>query len=187
MPLVYIYLSFAQFTARRLGFLRSPLRMQISDCLEQALLHQSSHATDVFFKSRSGSVFQCPEKKSLIEVYHQQPPRLPIPAIARDDNYESDSSPVRPSLLNKSSCTSSDDDSPPIYDNSRGLARQDILDVHDVEQIEKVSALLIAWRPWADTHGKKETRHRFRIWSVSPPSYQIWLHFDGPVVVSYVK
>lgn len=137
--------------------------MQTSSYLKQALFYQSSHATDQFIQSKSEALFQCPGKKSFIEVHYQQPgqQKLPSPAAALDSRQDSGCSFVCPSPLDKSRSNSLDEDPPPTYDNSPGLLRQDILDLKDVQRIETVSTLIAALSTWADTHGDKGNKTPF--------------------------
>lgn len=121
--------------------------MQTSNYLKQALFYESNHATDQSIDIKSKVLFQCPGKKSFIEVHQQQPgqQKIPCPAPFLDSRQDSNCSSLRPSLLDQSRCSSLDEDPPPTYDDSPGLLRQDILDLEDVKKIEM------------------ETRCRFRV------------------------
>ena len=148
-------------TARRLSSLRTIPRMQISNYLRQASLYRRSHVTDQFFESKVDALFQHVGGKSVIEVYHQPPPKLPTPPVVLNDKQNSDCSPAHASFLDQSRHKSSDADPPPIYDRSPGLVRQDIVDLEDVQRIEKVSASLIAWSARSNTHRNKGDKTPF--------------------------
>lgn len=137
--------------------------MQTSNYLIRALFYQLNHGTVQCLESRSEALFQRPGRKSFIEVHHQQPGQqgLPNSGVVLDDQQESDCSSVHPSLLGESRCVSSDEDLPPIYDNSPGLLRQDILELEDLQQIETVSALMAALSIRAYTHSDEENQALF--------------------------
>ena len=137
--------------------------MQTSNYIKQALFYQPSHATYQYFESKSEALFQRPGKKSFIEVHHQQPgqQKLPSPAPVLDSKQDSDCSSVRSSLLDRSHCSSLDVDPPPTYNKSPILLRQDILDPKDVQQIETVSALMVALIIWANAHWDKGNKASF--------------------------
>lgn len=129
--------------------------MQISNYLKQTSLDSLSHVTDQFFESKIEALFQHRGGNSVIEVYYELPPKLPTPAAALNEKQKSDCSPARASFLDQSRRNSLDTDPPPIYDHSPGLVRQEIVDLEDVQQIEKVSASLIAWATRSNIHGNK--------------------------------
>ncbi|CAD6565853.1 MAG: hypothetical protein ASARMPRED_008012 [Alectoria sarmentosa] len=120
--------------------------MQTSNYIKQALFYQPSHATYQYFESKSEALFQRPGKKSFIEVHHQQPgqQKLPSPAPVLDSKQDSDYV-----------------DPPPTYNKSPILLRQDILDPKDVQQIETVSALMVALIIWANAHWDKGNKASF--------------------------
>ncbi len=137
--------------------------MQTSNYLKQALFYKSSHATDQFFESKSETLFQHSGKKSLIEVHYQQPGQQKLPSLTPFLNIQEESvrSSVRLSLLGQSQCSSLDEDPPPTYDNSPGLFRRDILDLEDVQQIERVSVHVAAFSACANTHGDQGNKAPF--------------------------
>ena len=134
--------------------------MQISNYLEQALFYKSSHATDQSFECKSETLFQRPGNKSLIEVHYQQPGQQKLPSLAPFLNSQEKSvcSSVR---LSQSRCSSLDEDPPPTYDNSPGLFRQDILDLEDVQQVERVSVHVAALSACANAHGDQGNKAPF--------------------------
>ncbi len=149
--------------------------MQTSDYLIQELFYQPNYATYHCLERKSEVLFQCPGAKSFIEIHHQQRQSISSPAIVLDDDRISDCSSRCPTLLDQSRCSSLDQDPPPTYDNSSALLRQDIRDLEDVQRVETVSALLIAWSTLANTHGEKgnKTLFPYMVSEYSKPSQRL--------------
>lgn len=131
--------------------------MQTSNYILRVLLYQLNHETDQVLETKSEHLFQHPGNKSFIEVHYQQLGQqgFPNPILARNDNQESDCSLVPPYVLDKSLCNSLCEGLQSTCENSLGLLRQDILNLKDLQQIEKVSTLWQHWVSFANTQGNE--------------------------------